>query len=75
MSTLCFLGIEILEAVKGRGLFFIELEILVARLVFLLPGRVGVCFVFGSFVPEGRVRSVVGGMRRRTTTCASSSAM
>ena len=59
MSTLCFLGIEILEAVKGRGLFFIELEVLVARVVILLPGGVGVGFVLGGLVPEGRIRGVV----------------
>ena len=42
MSTLGFLGIKILEAMEGRGLIFIELEILVARLLVLLPGGVGV---------------------------------
>ena len=42
VSTLGLLGIEILEAIEGCGLIFIELEILVARLLVLLPGGVGV---------------------------------
>ena len=59
MSTLCFLGIKLLEAVKGQGLFFVELEFFVARVFLLLLGcRVGVWFVV-DLVPKGGVRGVV----------------
>ena len=59
MSTLCFLGIEILEAIKGVASSSSSSKSLLARLVILLPSRVGMCFALGGFVPEGGVRSVV----------------